>query len=305
MRNILDVEQVRKRLEKGVILMEKRYGVVPVVTASDENYAPYLSVMIATALENCNKARRIKFYVIDDGLSEYSKQGLEETVNKYSSNASIQFLTVEKDIYEDFLVSDHITTTAYLRISLPNLLAKEDYKKVLYLDSDVLVLDDIVKLYDEPLNGKTIGAIIDPGQVKALERLGIDSDDLYFNSGVMVIDIDQWNKKEITEKTIYYLSENGDRIIYHDQDALNAVLYEDWEQLHPKWNMQTSLIFERHPAPNEKYERLYKEGNEKPSIVHFTGHDKPWNTLKDHPYTNLYLKKLAHSTLTKVGEINE
>lgn len=59
-----------------------------------------------------------------------------------------------KDIYEDFLVSDHITTTAYLRISLPNLLAKEDYKKVLYLDSDVLVLDDIVKLYDEPLNGK-------------------------------------------------------------------------------------------------------------------------------------------------------
>ena len=268
MRNILDVEQVRKRLEKGVILMEKRYGVVPVVTASDENYAPYLSVMIATALENCNKTRRIKFYVIDDGLSEYSKEGLEETVNKYSSNASIQFLTVEKDIYEDFLVSDHITTTAYLRISLPNLLAKEDYKKVLYLDSDVLVLDDIVKLYDEPLNGKTIGAIIDPGQVKALERLGIDSDDLYFNSGVMVIDIDR-------------------------------------EQLHPKWNMQTSLIFERHPAPNEKYERQYKEGNEKPSIVHFTGHDKPWNTLKDHPYTNLYLKKLAHSTLTKVGEINE
>ncbi|BDP84388.1 hypothetical protein EfmAA610_15980 [Enterococcus faecium] len=55
-------------------------------------------------------------------------------------------------------------------------------------------------------------------------------------------------------------------------DALNAVLYEDWEQLHPKWNMQTSLIFERHPAPNEKYERQYKEGNEKPSIVHFTGH---------------------------------
>lgn len=36
--------------------------------------------------------------------------------------------------------------------------------------------------------------------MKALERLGIDSDDLYFNSGVMVIDIDQWNKKEITEK---------------------------------------------------------------------------------------------------------
>ena len=53
--------------------MRKNQKIVPIVTASDENYAPYLSVMIATALENCNKTRRIKFYVIDDGLSEYSK----------------------------------------------------------------------------------------------------------------------------------------------------------------------------------------------------------------------------------------
>ncbi|MCC4034284.1 glycosyltransferase family 8 protein [Enterococcus hirae] len=285
--------------------MEMKQGIVPVVTASDENYAPYLSVMIATVLENSTKTRHIYFYVIDDGISEYSKEGLRQTVKKHSDNATIQFLTVDKDVYEDFLVSDHITTTAYLRISLPKILAKYDYKKVLYLDSDILVLDDIVHLYDQPLNGKTIGAVIDPGQTKALKRLGIESDAYYFNSGVMVIDIDRWNEKMITEKTINYLKENGDRIIYHDQDALNAVLYEDWEQLEPKWNMQTSLIFERHPAPDAAYEKLYKAGNESPSIVHFTGHDKPWNTLKDHPYTNVYLKKLAHGVLKKVGEVNE
>ena len=112
-------------------------------------------------------------------------------------------------------------------------------------------------------------------------------------------------KEKIIKEVSSYLKENGDRIIYHDQDALNAVLYEDWEQLEPKWNMQTSLIFERHPAPDAAYEKLYKAGNESPSIVHFTGHDKPWNTLKDHPYTNVYLKKLAHSVLKKVGEVNE
>ena len=43
-------------------------------------------------------------------------------------------------------------------------------------------------------------------------------------------------------KTIQYLEENGDRIVYHDQDALNAVLYEDWLALEPRWNMQTSLV---------------------------------------------------------------
>lgn len=285
--------------------MEKKQGIVPVVTASDESYAPYLSVMIATVLDNCNKSRHIYFYVIDDGISEYSKEGLRQTVSDHSANASIQFLTVDTDVYEDFLVSDHITTTAYLRISLPKILTKYNYKKVLYLDSDILVLDDIVDLYDTSLNDHTIGAVIDPGQTKALKRLGIDSTEYYFNSGVMIIDIERWNEQSITEKTINYLKENGDRIIYHDQDALNAVLYGNWEQLEPRWNMQTSLIFERHPAPDETYEKLYKEGNASPAIVHFTGHDKPWNTLKDHPYTTIYLKKLAHSALMKVGEVNE
>ena len=52
-------------------------------------------------------------------------------------------------------------------------------------------------------------------------------------------------------KTIQYLEENGDRIVYHDQDALNAVLYEDWLALEPRWNMQTSLVFNRR---NEAYQ---------------------------------------------------
>lgn len=285
--------------------MDSQHGIIPVMTASDENYAPYLSVMIATALENCHKNTAIHFYVIDDKLSDYSKEGLAQTVRNHSDDSNIQFLTVEKGLYENFLVSDHITTTAYLRISLPQLLTKYNYKKALYLDSDVLVLDDISDLYRSSLNGNTIGAIIDPWQIKALKRLEIDSEAYYFNSGVMVIDIDQWNKKHITEKTIKYLNENKERIIYHDQDALNAVLYEDWEQLHPKWNMQTSLIFNQHKAPDKRYEELYKSGNESPVIIHFTGHDKPWNTLKDHPYTDKYLNKLTQSILKKVGEINE
>ena len=77
---------------------------------------------------------------------------------------------------------------------------KYSYKKVLYLDADTLVLDDIVQLYDTPLVNQTIGAVIDPGQAYALKRLGIHSSDYYFNSGVMIIDIDRWNEKAITQK---------------------------------------------------------------------------------------------------------
>ncbi|MGM0215997.1 glycosyltransferase family 8 protein [Enterococcus sp. AZ109] len=274
-------------------------NVIPVVTASDENYAPYLSVMLSSLLDCVSKEVSLNIYVIDDEISETSKEKLEETVNNKSEKATIQYLTVDGQVYEDFLVSDHITTTAYYRISLPKILKQYNYQKVLYIDADTLVLDDVSKLYRENLQGKTIGAVIDPGQTKALERLGIDSQDYYFNSGVMVIDIPRWNEKGITEKTIDFLKNHGDRIIYHDQDALNAVLYEDWASLHPRWNMQTSLIFDRHPAPTKKYQELYKEGNDSPAIVHFTGHDKPWNTLEDHPYQDEYMDLLSESIFEK------
>lgn len=268
---------------------------IPVVTASDEAYAPFLSVMIATLLEKTARKTPVRFLIIDDNLSKSSKEKLIQTANNFSDSATIQFVKVDEELYKDFLVSDHITTTAYFRISMPKLLAEENYRKLLYIDADTLVLDDISTLYQSSLEGKTIGAVIDPGQTKALQRLGVASEDYYFNSGVMAIDVKRWNQQKITEKTIDYLKNNADKIIFHDQDALNAVLYEDWHSFHPRWNMQSSLIFDKHPAPTEEYKQLYKEGREAPAIVHFTGHDKPWNTLKNHPYQDLYMKRLNES----------
>ncbi len=248
---------------------------LPIVTASDENYAPFLSVMIRTLLEHTNRMTPIHFYIIDDDLSMES----------------------------NFLVSDHITTTAYYRISLPKTFKNSGYEKILYIDADTFILDDITKLYQTDLENKTIGAIIDPGQTKALARLGIDSKDYYFNSGVMVIDIKRWNQRNITEKTIDYLKNNRDKIIYHDQDALNAVLYEDWTQIHPRWNMQSSLITDKHPAPTLYHKKLYAEGRANPAIVHFTGHDKPWNTLTGHPFQDAYMKVLRESVFEKVVNV--
>ncbi|MGL4695839.1 glycosyltransferase family 8 protein [Enterococcus larvae] len=268
---------------------------IPVVSASDEHYAPFLCVMITSLLENTSPDTEIDFYILDDQISRKSKAYLRQTVKIHSNQATIDFIPVDSHTYEHFLVSDHITTTAYFRISLPTLLEAYNYRKILYIDADTLILDDIKGLYDSSLQGKVIGAVIDPGQTKALERLGIQSKDYYFNSGVMVVDLQKWKEQNITEKTLKFLTDHGDRILYHDQDALNAVLYEQWAPLHPKWNMQTSLIFERHPAPNKEYERLYKEGNAAPSIIHFTGHDKPWNTLENHPYQQLYMEKLAET----------
>lgn len=284
--------------------MENQNSVIPIVTAADENYAPYLSVMLTSVVENNPENRPLCFYVIDDGLSKTSKRHLETVISRKTNHATIQFLTIDRNIYQDFLVSDHITTTAYLRISLPKLLAGGPYDKILYLDADVLCLADVAELYDQPLNGNIVGAVIDVGEVNGLKRLIGDVDGYYFNSGVLLIDVIQWNAQAITEKTIDFLTIFNDRIVYHDQDALNAVLHGKWQPLHPRWNAQTALIFNKFPAPDSHYQTWYQECHLQPAIVHFTGHDKPWNTLVGHPYTQQYLTQLADNQMKKVGKVN-
>ena len=266
---------------------------IPIVSAADDHYAPYLSVMVKTLLEHLSDEFAITFYIIDDHISKESKEKLNRLVS--NQLAEIIYLEVNPDLYENVLESDHITQTAYYRISLPDLLADKNYKKVLYIDCDVLVLDDVSKLYNTDIGENIIGAVIDPGQALVLERLGVETDDYYFNSGMMLMDLDNWRKADITEKTLTFLEEEEDKIIYHDQDALNGILYEKWFPIHPKWNVQTSLLFERHDPPNAKYKKLYKEAIQHPSIIHFTGRDKPWNSDEYNPYNESYLKELAKS----------
>ena len=280
---------------------------IPIVSAADNNYAPYLSVTLKTILDNLSSDYDVAFYIIDDHITSESKEKLEQIISNHT--ATINYLEVDSELYADVMESDHITQTAYYRISLPDLLDDKHYKKVLYIDSDVLVLDDISKLYETDIGDKAVGAVIDPGQALVHPRLGIETEDYYFNSGLLLMDLDNWRKAKITEKTLTFLEEQTDKIIYHDQDALNGTLYEKWYALHPKWNAQTSLVFERHQPPNEYYAKTYKEAVNQPSIVHFTGHDKPWNSDEYHPYTKKYLEELKktpfYDEVTKKDAVNQ
>ena len=264
---------------------------IPIVSAADNNYAPYLSVTLKTILDHLSNDYDVAFHIIDDHISADSKKKLAKVISNHT--ATIDYLEVDSELYADVMESDHITQTAYYRISLPDLLKDKKYEKVLYIDSDVLVLEDISKLYETDIGDKVVGAVIDPGQAVVHPRLGIETDDYYFNSGLLLIDLYNWRKAQITEKTLSFLEKQMDKIIYHDQDALNGTLYEKWYGLHPKWNVQTSLAFERHQPPNEEYAKSYKEAIRQPSIIHFTGHDKPWNSDEYHPYAEKYLAELS------------
>jgi lipopolysaccharide biosynthesis glycosyltransferase len=162
--------------------------------------------------------------------------------------------------------------------------------KVIYIDCDLIIKEDISLLWDIPLNNFMIAAIGDIGGVFRLEELGMPSSSQYFNSGVMVINLTKWRKQGVTSTILDFLLRNPHKIHFHDQDGLNAILYNDWLALPPNWNMQNNMLDKTTSVYFSQKE--LEEAKRHPSIIHFTGTSKPWEFDNTHPYKKEYYKYL-------------
>jgi lipopolysaccharide biosynthesis glycosyltransferase len=154
-----------------------------------------------------------------------------------------------------------------LRLSLDQALARE-YSRVLYLDADVLAVQDVRPLLAAELAGKTIGAVPDLGidstireKVKVhREELGLADDELYFNAGMLLFDWQATLASDALQRVRAKLAERP-RWRALDQDALNMALRHEWKPLPYKWNV-TGLIQQSTAV--------------EPAIYHFTASEKPW-----------------------------
>jgi lipopolysaccharide biosynthesis glycosyltransferase len=261
---------------------------IHIVAVADDRYAQHLGVNFTSLLMHKSQDRSISLHVIDGGISPWNKHLLQFTLEKLG--AKINFLTINTDIYLDLVVSQHITKAAYYRLSIPDLFTEIGVDKVIYMDCDLIVKEDISLLWDIPLSEYTIAAVGDIGGIFRLEDLSMPSTSQYFNSGVMVINLTKWRKDGVTNTVLDFLLRNPEKIHYHDQDGLNAILYNDWLALPPNWNMQNNMLDRTTSVCFS--EKELKEAKRHPSIIHFTGTSKPWQYDNTHPYKKEYYKYL-------------
>jgi lipopolysaccharide biosynthesis glycosyltransferase len=183
----------------------------------------------------------------------------------------------------------HATPAQFLKCLAPKLLqGAED--RLVYIDADTLVLDDLGQLAQTDLGGNIAGFVpdrfvtsnvIDPGEHP------------YYNAGLFVTDRSAWNANRITEDILATITEHADRLAYGDQDALNKSLRGAVQPLAGRWNY---MLSEREKVdPGRHISRRVDDV----SILHFCGPVKPWRTRLGHPY----LRKLYDTYLTAVGPV--
>jgi lipopolysaccharide biosynthesis glycosyltransferase len=167
----------------------------------------------------------------------------------------------------------------------------ENTDRVLYLDCDIVVLGSLAPLWRIDLDGALLGAVDIPGSTQGITHLGMQAEDGYFNSGVLVIDLKQWRQSRALEAVFHYVKTYPERMCYTlDQDALNACFHDRTKRLDYIWNVTWSFFQSQIELPLSatEIERVRRHAR----ILHYNSSLKPWSYFCDHPLKGEYEKYL-------------
>ena len=261
---------------------------INVCLASDEGYAKYLGMTIISILKSAALEDSFKFYVLDGGISTESKEKVESL--KSIKDFAIEWLPLDMDFFSKFQKS-RWSYVACARLLIPEFI-KED--KVLYLDCDILVRTSLAPLFNTDIDSYYAAGVIDycvkdRGWDKKLFKSDNDYN-LYFNSGVLLINVKLWRQDGIHQKMIQKCLDISLSYKFLDQDVINLVLKGRIKSLDPRWNVMnyfysTDLFLK---------EDIYKDLSEitsNPYIRHFKG----WKKNNLFPQRDEYLKLMKDS----------
>jgi len=257
--------------------------------ASDNWYAEHLLVAIYSLIYNLNKDYNAVVYILDWWISKENTIKIKNIESKFN-NIKIEFIKIIDEKYSK-IDSKHLTKEAYFRIDLPYIFPNLDM--ILYLDCDIIVDDDISSIDSFQLWDKVIWAPNDIWTYHYYNKiLCIPWDNEFFNTWVLLMNLDSMRKNEISKKIFEYIDKNIEKIIACDQDAINAVCWDKKLVIPLKYNALDWVFmwFRNKLFTKEEYNGARKN----PVVIHYAW-SKPWKKYCTHPLRNKYheFRKLA------------
>ena len=247
--------------------MAKTTKEIPIFFAVDDGYCPFLAVAIQSLIDNASAEYTYLIKILNTDISEENKR----KIGKYErENVDIEFVDLNyyiQKVKDKLYTRDYYSKTTYFRLFLPNLYPQ--YDKVLYLDSDIVILDDIAKLYNTDMGDNLVAAAPDdviqsmPVFQDYVEKVvGVADSRRYFNAGILLMNLHELRRFKFQEKFVYLL----DKIkcaVAQDQDYLNRLCKGRVKLLDRTWD--------RMPIPDPKIK------TEDVKLVHYNLAFKPWH----------------------------
>ena len=258
---------------------------IPTLLCINELYAQHAAVCIVSLLEN-NRDLAFDLVVVSTQPLGDAEEKLYRTLRRYG-NYTLRTLQFRKAGSISLPLRGHYSLDNYVRLWVAEFFPGTE--RILYLDSDMVVVASIAELWNTDIEGSVLGAVTIPGSTRC-EPYGIPAQFGYFQSGVLLINLKKWRDENVLAHMLDWIARNGDKIVDADQDVLNACLFDRRCPLDYVWNVITPFYFNYHPLgiPDSETRAIRKNAR----IIHFNGPSKPWHYLSRHPRRAEYWKYL-------------
>ena len=247
-------------------LMRKSY-LIPVFFAIDDKYVKYFAACLKSLINHTNPENQYNVHILHEDITLKNQDRIKEMEIE---NVSISFENVTKrieKIRKKLSIRDYYSYTTYYRMFIADMFPQ--YDKVIYLDADIIILDDVAKLYQYELGKNYVGAVNEQVMVNheifgsyVEQGLGI-SRMAYFNAGVLVINSRQFRRQNILQKFVDLINAYT-FVVTQDEDYLNIICQDKILWIDSKWNYQTSDPVDRDLADI--------------GIIHYAYAVKPWHS---------------------------
>ena len=240
--------------------------IIPIVFAVDDNYCPFLGVALKSIYDNASENNFYKVYVLNTEISKVNMDRLDEFNNDKMEVKFVDVASRMDKINKDKIhLRDYYTKAIYYRIFIPSLFPQ--YDKILYVDCDVVLLDDIANLYNHDVKDNIFVAIHEETMTQmdvfgkySEEFLGVEREK-YFNSGILLINCKEYQRQNIEERFIELMNMYKFEVA-PDQDYLNFLCKGKIGYADIGWN--------KTPFLNEFEDKNLK-------LIHYKLNFKPWH----------------------------
>ena len=261
----------------------------------DNNFPMFTMLLMESILDNNDSNSDYKFWVVENNVSDKNKKKMENYIK--SRNQQIEFIHFDTEAIDkgtNFFTfsAGAITPIAMARIMLPDLMPK-DIHRVLYLDSDMLATGDISEMYNTDLGKYTVGMVKNTSQD---ETKIYKFKDGYFNSGLILMDLDKCRKENSPKKMVDFLTKHKKLFVYVPGDIANKYFkYPDQDLINIVWDGKIKPL-------DKKWNNLCIRGSTmdnvlKRGIIHYIGASKPgdFEGANEYLYIEMYFENWRNS----------
>ena len=269
-------------------MMDNAIDDIHLAFSFDQNYIMPFFVLLTSIFAH-NPGEPFHLHVVLTNASAAEKESITYFVE--ANHSHISYYDIEVGFVRSFAPqSERYGLATFYRLLLPGMISAK-VQKFIYLDIDIVVVGRLRELFATDLGSYPLAAVPEPVDY-ARPDLGLPHVGSYFNAGVLLISLAPWQQQRVAERAIEFLRSSPEKAIYLDQDALNAVLAQNWLPLDDKFNFTWRAI--PHVSTLELRELVQTK-----TVIHFNTALKPWHRFSTGRLDYLYREYFGRSPISK------